>query len=395
MSIPYLEQAKLGRARWFDFVFGGFFILVGWILAQVLFAMPLEGIASDLGIETSSPDEIDRMTDFVEGNPLSVAGVLVSLMGTIIATLFYFISRSTKDTASRVTGVIAMVGVALTVAGVVMFLPFMNFLNEIDGGATLDILGASAVAYGLILLSFGGAILAAWLVQRFIHYRTFTSLITAAARIRWSRIGWTLLLTWGIYAVAAFILTSTGSTEVYVNPERSRMLPFVIATLLFIPIQCAAEEVMFRGYFNQALGRFIPSALVVFLLTSIAFGALHLANPEIGAAKDAGMFWLVFSGYCLFGFVLSLMVWIDNGLESAIGVHTANNAWAAIFINYEGSVLPVPGLFLQVSDPGKDTVAGIGILLLVLLGVWLTRKPLLGRNEVVVEAKTTAYQPVA
>lgn len=385
MSIPYLEQAKLGRARWFDFVFGAFFILLGWIVTQLIFGMPIVDIASDLGIELSDTEAQARTQAFIEDNPLTAVGSLVAILGVLLACICYLVSRTTHNTLSRVMGVIAMVGVALTIAGVVMLLPLLGIASEGED-PTLAVLGQSALAYGLVLFSFVGAILAAWLVQRFIHYRTFTSLITAAARIRWSRIIWTVALTWGVYAASVFIMGLFTDGGIYPNPDRPSMLPFVIATLLFIPIQCAAEEVMFRGYLNQALGRFIPSALAVFIVTSIAFGALHLANPEIGAAKDAGMFWLVFAGYCLFGFILSLMVWVDNGLESAIGVHIGNNAWIAIFLNYEGSVLPVPGMFLQPSEPGTDTVFGLITLGVLLLCVWLTRKPLASRNPVVTEA---------
>ena len=376
--IPYLEQALVGRSRWWDFVFGAWFLFAGWILFQALFASPITDIGRELGIE---PNEAQMEAMEAVMTPGVLLGMTMLLVSGLLVPIAYIISRTTDKDVGKIFGIMAMAGVVASVLSIAVVAPALTGAMAEDD-PTLQVLGQSALAYGLLLFSFIGAFVAGWLVQRFIHYRTFHSLITAAARIRWGRIGWTLLATWGVYAVLAFVSVNMLGQEVNPNPERSRMLPFVIATVLFIPIQCAAEELIFRGYLNQALGRFIPSALIVFALSSLAFGSLHLANPEIGAAQESGTFWIVASSYVLFGFILSLMVWIDNGLESAIGVHIANNAWAAIFINYENSVLPVPGLFIA-GEPGSgDTWLSLLGLAAVLAIVWVTRKPLSGRAQV-------------
>ena len=379
--IPYLEQAMVGRSRWWDFLFGAWFLFAGWVLFQGLFAMPIGEIAVELGIDTQGPDP-DALEDAM--TPAVAFGVLLLLVSVLLVPVAYIVSRLAEGTVGKVFGVIGVAGIVMSILGIMTVAPAMaGAMGEDD--TMMLVLGQSPLAYGLLLFSFIGAFVAGWLVQRFIHYRTFQSLITAAARIRWGRIIWTLLLTWGVYAVVTFISVNVLGQEVNPNPERSRMLPFVIATLLFIPIQCAAEELIFRGYLNQALGRFIPSALIVFTLTSVMFGAMHLANPEIGAAKEAGTFWIVAASYVVFGFILSVMVWIDNGLESAIGVHIANNAWAATFINYENSVLPIPGLFIA-NEPGSgETWLSLLGLAAVLGVIWLTRKPLPGRAKVLAE----------
>ena len=385
-TIAYLEQAKQGRARWYDFVIGAWFVFVGWILGQLIFVTPLGAIAAELNIQMSSAEDMEAMTAVVEDAPLTAVGSLLMLLSVIIVPIAYLISRNTSEGVKKAFGIICGVFVALSVLGLVLAFPLLMAGNTEEANDIMgQILGQSPMAYGLILFSFIGAIIAAFLVQRFIHYRTMTSLITAAARVRWSRIVWTLLLTWGVYAVMAFVGVYLFDVEVYANPERSRMLPFVIMTLLFIPIQCAAEEIMFRGYLNQALARFVPNILVVFAITSILFGALHLANPEVGAAKENGTFWLVASSYVLMGFMFSVLVWIDNGLEAAIGVHIANNAWAATFINMETSVLPIPGLYLTKDGSGNMLATGLIMMGLVILGVWLTRKPLPSRGKVVTE----------
>ena len=376
--IPYLAQALVGRSRWYDFAIGAWFILLAWIVSQLVFQTPLTAISTELGLDAMMADNTAAMLEQVEANAAQAAlGGLMALLGVVIGVVCYLIHRNTQGGVSRAMGILSGIGVAASLVGAGLLVPAMGGASNEASSAWLGaLLSASPLAYALLLLSFVGAFVGAWLVQRFVHGRTFLSLLTAARRYRWMRMVWVLLLTWGVYALTTFVFSSMGiGGEIYINPERSRMLPFVVATLLFIPIQCAAEEIMFRGYFNQALGKYIPSALVVFAITSIAFGAMHLANPEIATAKEEGTFWLAFSSYVLFGFLLSVMVWIDNGLEAAIGVHIANNAWAATFINYEGSVLPIPGLFLSSPAP-TDIVTGLVALGLVTLGVWMTRKPM-------------------
>ena len=380
MRIPYLQQAMAGRAGPFDFLMGGWLLLVAWGIGQFIFQMPLFFLPSSPEAQQAV---VDMQTATLEGAAdggavaAALAGVAV-LAGVLVGFVGYLMYRTTSGIAARIGQVLGLLGVGLSVYGFLVTTAGQDPAALEASQRWLNaLLSASPVAYGLILLSFVGAIVGGWMVQRWVHGRTFTSLLTAARRFRWMRMVWVLLLTWGVYAAMGvfgeFVL---GKGEVYANPERSRMLPYVVATLLFIPIQCAAEEIMFRGYFNQALARIIPSTLAVFALTSLAFGALHLANPEIASAREGGVFLPVFAGYVMFGFVLSLMVWVDNGLEAAIGVHIANNAWAATFVNYEGSVLPIPGLFVAVPDPARDSWIAMLTLSLVLLGVWLTRKPL-------------------
>ena len=104
--------------------------------------------------------------------------------------------------------------------------------------------------------------------------------------------------------------------------------------------------------------------------------AMHLANPEALAGKESGLHVLTMSSYFLFGFIACLMVWMDDGLESAIGFHAANNTFAGIFVNYEGSVIPTPSLFMATSNPKIDVFIAMASLGLIALIMWRTRKPL-------------------
>lgn len=90
----------------------------------------------------------------------------------------------------------------------------------------------------------------------------------------------------------------------------------LIAILLFIPFQCAAEEYAFRGLILKALGSWIPSVVVVVILQGLFFGLAH--------------------GYDILGNIIIfvdgiLMGWLiikTGGLEVAILMHASNNVVA-------------------------------------------------------------------
>jgi len=191
------------------------------------------------------------------------------------------------------------------------------------------IVAASPLIFMLILLTFPGALIAPYLGQKFLHNRSIKSLHTAATKIRWGR------------GLQAFFVT------------------WVVL-----------------GYLNQGFHHFLKNKWVVFTITSLMFMAMHLANPEALAGKESGMLTLTMSSYFLFGFIACLMVWMDDGLESAIGFHAGNNTFAGIFVNYEGSVIPTPSLFMSTSNPKVDVFVAIASLGVIALIMWQTRKPL-------------------
>ena len=168
----------------------------------------------------------------------------------------------------------------------------------------------------------------------------------------------------------------TGLSPVKSNFGAAQFISYSLVCILFLPLQSGTEEIIFRGYLNQGFNHLLKNKWVTFVITSLMFMAMHLANPEALAGKESGLLALTMSSYFLFGFIACLMVWMDNGLESAIGFHAANNTFAGIFVNYEGSVIPTPSLFMASSNPKIDVFVSIISLSLIAVVMWKTRKPL-------------------
>jgi membrane protease YdiL (CAAX protease family) len=125
------------------------------------------------------------------------------------------------------------------------------------------------------------------------------------------------------------------------------LLVFALFAFILIPIQTSAEELFFRGYVLQWMGLRIRNIWVLSFLNGILFFLPHTANPEMASGSI-----LIGLGYFAMGFFLSLITLQDNGLELALGMHAANNLFAALFANYTVTALPSPSLFtIQTLDP--------------------------------------------
>ena len=85
----------------------------------------------------------------------------------------------------------------------------------------------------------------------------------------------------------------------------------LIATIIFIPLQCIAEEVIYRGFVMQTFGAWFKIAAII--LQAIVFTLGHEYNM-------VGQIEILVSGL-IYGF----FTWKTNGIEVSSAMHTANN----------------------------------------------------------------------
>ena len=123
--------------------------------------------------------------------------------------------------------------------------------------------------------------------------------------------------------------------------------------IALIPLQTSFEEYLFRGYMLQGLGIATKSRFIPFVVTSVLFGLMHIANPEI---ERLGYGLLAF--YIGTGFFLALITLMDDGLELALGFHAANNLFGALLVTANWTAFQTDSLFKDMAEPEL----GIGIL---------------------------------
>lgn len=203
----------------------------------------------------------------------------------------------------------------------------------------------------LMLLSFAIGLLALLFVVKFIHKQTINSLTTSRKKIDWRRF-WFSFILWGFVTVIFIVIEFLSSPENYVlNFDLIPFLVLLSIAVIMVPLQTSFEEYLFRGYLMQGLGVLSKNRWVPLFITSIAFGLLHIANPEI---EKIGYILLIH--YIGTGFLLGIMTLMDEGLELALGFHAANNLIASLLLTADWTAFQTNSILKDVSDPSMGNL---------------------------------------
>jgi uncharacterized protein len=201
----------------------------------------------------------------------------------------------------------------------------------------------SNVGLLLMLFPFVTGLLAFILLIKPLNGRTIKQVINGTGSIRWGRffisgLVWAILS--GLYLIvyvdidpSNFTLNNTSVTLIYLT----------IISILFIPFQAAFEEVLFRGYLMQGFAVILKNRWFPLIMTSVLFALMHALNPEV---KEFG-FINMMPQYLLFGLVFGFATIMDDGIEAAMGAHSANNIFLCIFVTNSSSALQTSALYVQ------------------------------------------------
>ena len=213
----------------------------------------------------------------------------------------------------------------------------------------------------LMLLPFLGMLLAVFFSTKIIHKNTIRELTTSRKKIDWSRVFFAFAL-WGfISATMIFLDYNFFSPDNY--EWNFKPLPFFILffiVILLLPIQTSAEEYLFRGYLMQGIGVISGNRWLPLILTSLAFGLMHYANPEI--AKFGNIVYVFYIGSGLFAGIMTLM---DEGIELALGWHAANNMVAGLLVTADWTALQTHSLLKDISNPESIPLGEVLIPVLI------------------------------
>jgi len=204
----------------------------------------------------------------------------------------------------------------------------------------MAITGIKNVDLAINLSQFGILLGLLFVLFYVLHQRSLITLTTARSKIDFKRIFVSSFLV--IFVQILFFAISYGydSSNIEWNFDASKFTLLVIICLLLLPIQIGFEEYFFRGYLMQQIGIATKSVWITLILTSVLFGLLHSANPEV---SEIGFKMMVF--YIGTGFFMGIMTLLDDGLELALGFHFANNLIAATLITSDFSALQTDAIF--------------------------------------------------
>ena len=218
-------------------------------------------------------------------------------------------------------------------------------LKELDPNKMMQLLESNLNLF-LMLLSFAVGLLGLFVVVKFLHKQSIKSLTTSRSKIDWKRF-WFAFLFWGFISVIMIMIDYQSSPENYVfNFKLKPFLILVAIAVVLVPLQTSFEEYLFRGYLMQGIGVICKNKWVPLIVTSVLFGMLHIANPEI---DKLGYILLVH--YIGTGFFLGIITLMDEGLELALGFHAANNLFTALLVTADWTAFQTNSIFRDISDP--------------------------------------------
>jgi uncharacterized protein len=249
-------------------------------------------------------------------------------------------------------------------------LPYLLvLLNHLESNLMWTFTGAMATFWFLIL--------GLWISVVLIHKRPFITLITPALRVNWKRILQGFGVWFGLSALTSLV-------DYLIRPDfytytfnSLPWLTFAVFAVILLPIQTTAEELLFRGYLMQWMGRFMNTKAAIVILSGFFFALPHFLNPEMQSG-----FTLMAVYYFLTGAFLAWITVLDNKLELALGMHAANNLFAGLTVNYKGSVLNTPSIFLANGvDPVSNLLTFVIQACLMLVIFFMIRRKKVNSNS--------------
>ncbi|NDV93995.1 CPBP family intramembrane metalloprotease [Dysgonomonas sp. 521] len=215
----------------------------------------------------------------------------------------------------------------------------------------------------LLLIAFVVAFFTLILFIKLLHHQSIQEVINGTKKIRWNRIFWGTGV-WAALLLISFIVSYILSPDNFVLQfDLSTFIPLFFISILMIPLQTSYEELTFRGYLAQGIGRVTKSRWMALLIPAILFGLMHVANPEV---KEFG-FWIMMPQYIMFGLIFGLVSILDDGIELALGMHAANNIFLSLTVTHSSSALQTSAIFNQKEvDPTYGLIELIVFSLIVI-----------------------------
>jgi uncharacterized protein len=214
------------------------------------------------------------------------------------------------------------------------------------------------ILIALIGLSYAISFLIFYICLRFLHHKRLIALINTVSSFRWKLLFKGLLL-WivvlSIFSIPDLIFNFSSYQK---NFDIGSLSILLILCLLVFPFQASFEEILFRGYLMQGFSLLSKKPWVPILITSLIFGSVHILN-----GTDLYMDLSIVASTFIMGIMLGIIAVGENGIETAMGIHIANNLYVSLLFNSADSGLgEVPSL---ITAPASDPFSGLPFMILI------------------------------
>lgn len=247
--------------------------------------------------------------------------------------------------------------------------------DEIVEIVDLKALLVDPIGTGVLLLSVASLWVGAWLALKVVHKRSVRDLLGTERRLHWPdliRATVVTLVLATLTAPAALLIDPT-----LIRGSLSLFSWLAVAPLLLTAIflQSSAEEIVFRGYFHQALAARFAAPFIWLAVPTALFTLLHWQSEASPAMNLAGLFVVL-----ALSLSMSCLLMATGNLGASMGVHFGNNI-SAMMLFSSSPDYGAAALFMgrSILDPGWTTSQAIMLGLYGVLVIAVTQLLLLHR----------------
>lgn len=182
------------------------------------------------------------------------------------------------------------------------------------------------------------------LLFNLLHKREFITLITNRNKVDWLRF-WLSFVSWCVFSVLMF------SIPLFLSPSkyefRFQLISFLLLLVIFIvivPFQVFFLTIFLRSYLLQFFSCFIKRPIYSLFFVVVVFSFL-MYNSHI--KHHSVVSFLMLMHYVILGFVLGLIILLDEGLEIVLGMTLATSLVSIFFVNYKNAQANSYALFIK------------------------------------------------
>ena len=205
--------------------------------------------------------------------------------------------------------------VVASIIGAGIASPYSDEAEDFVEFLAAGVLPESPLEWGFTLTALAVCFPAALLAVNIAGRRKLGSLFSVAGKFRWPLMFRAMAIS--LVAIGlAYALSNAFFDDVTITMDGTA-LAILALTLVLVPFQATAEELLFRGVAAQAIGSWLRHPAFAFIIPTPVFVALHVYD-YLGLVDVA-----------VFALCAGFLAWATGGLEVPIGFHIANN-WVAI-----------------------------------------------------------------
>ena len=260
-----------------------------------------------------------------------------------------------------VLAAISMYVLFVPVAGQLLLQVFWLLRGQPDRAAYIRAASAYELPEGLVAGHLALALLIgiSLLVYRYAHSVRPRWLWSVQPGVRWRYLIACLLVAL-VVLNGVLWLSLIGEPAQFGSPQAG-WIWFILATVLFSPLQATAEEVFFRGYLLQGIGSLSVNKWLPIVPTALLFALFHGVQN-----------WALFADRFAFGLLAGGLVVLTGGLEAGIAAHIVNNVFAFGYAVFTGGVAALKATQQLTWTQAAWDIAGFALFALV--AWWVARR---------------------